>query len=189
MSDIKLSDLTAVQKQILLDELKAEQSAAPVIQAKAPIEVVEEGKWILTNALNGILLIPDLGIATPGGSFEAEAFKPFEVKDLSIMYDEDELRKSKYLRMLLHENDGRLLKGTHADHNTSDKENPRWVPRTDLDKTLNPLVIKARDSLSDEFHDPTSAHKKNEYGTGIYDQKLKELSDKDKREEMETRKS
>lgn len=172
MSDVKLSDLSDEQRA----QLKAEAIAeAKSDQKAADAKAAESGEFVYTNALNSILIIPDLGIATPGGAFEAEAFQAYESKDLSQVYDAEELRKSKYLRMLSRTEDGRLVKGK--------------VSRESLEIKANPLVVMARNNPTGVFTDPTSSIEQGKFGTNAYDLKLQELHAKDQREDLETRKS
>lgn len=167
----RLNSLTQEEREALKAEMRAEEAAAQQVQDE---KEKKEGVWVYTNALNGILLIPDLGIASPGGSFEAESFGPFETKDLAEIYEPEELRKSKYLRMLARESDGRLVKGR--------------VPRERLQVKDHPLAILARNNPNGSFTDPTSAQRKGDFGENMYDQKLRELHDREHDEDMETRK-
>lgn len=171
MSNIKLENLSQEDREALRAQFAAEAKAEQVVLDE---KEKKEGAYVFTNALNGVLMIPDLGIATPGGAFECESFAPFETKNLAEIYEPEELRKSKYLRMLTRDSDGRLLKGR--------------VDRDSIKIKEHPLAILARNNPNGIFHDPTSATEEGQYGTNVFDQKLKDLHDRDKAEDMATRK-
>lgn len=167
MSSVKLADLSTEDRESLVAELKADQEAADEKDAA-------DGEFVYTNATSADLTVPDLGIATPNGSFEAMSFKPFEVRDLAIIYSPEEIRKSKYLRVCLVADPPMIVKGA--------------VPREKLEQEADPLAVMVRNNPDGTFQDPLSASKEGEYGSREYDIKLKALADKDRREDMETRK-
>lgn len=171
MSNIKLEQLSEEDRAALKAQFATEQKVEQ--QAKDEKEKTD-GIWVFTNALNGILMLPDLGISSPGGAFECESFQPFETKDLAEIYEPEELRKSKYLRMLARESDGRLVRGRVSKESLAVKENP--------------LAVLARNNPNGTFHDPTSGTSESDFGTNPYDRALKELKERDHREDMETRK-
>lgn len=172
-----MPDLSEEQMNLLRKRFQMEQQVAEQAQAGKVLPDIG-AEHIYTNITNEGLIVPDLGIGVPGQSFTPEYFPPHESKDLGQIYTAREIKRSKHLALFI-TRDKKIVKG--------------FVPREQHQHNQDPLEALARANVDSSvaFADPARVPLNNKDGdleaSTDYDRKLKELRDKDIREERESR--
>lgn len=137
-------------------EAKGKEEKSPLFKDVSEVRV-------FTNLSDCVLLLSDLGQKGQMGEvITSEVINPKESKDLGAIYSDDELLKSRTLRLFIQK--GLVMEGR---------------PPTDFKWPDTPKsILQARGKVSNEFTDPL----KNEY-----DDRLLAVEQRDKKEDLETR--
>jgi hypothetical protein len=167
MANVEMPDLTPEQYEAVRRRVLAEEGLDKQDE-KLQVKVKAEEEFVFTNTTNTDVSIEDLGIRSPSGQFRSEVFAPYECKNLREYYTPKEIAKSKYL--ILAQKKDMIKKG-------------RWT-KDQLASNDDPLALMARSNPDGTFTDPREVGNSPNH----FDQKLRELQEKDAREDQETRK-
>jgi len=181
--EVNIPDLTdeqmaALRKRFQAEQQVVEQSAAGTAQGDPDLG----GDKVYTNISSEGLIIPDLGIGTgiPGQIFTPEYFQPHETKNLGELYSAREIKRSKHLTLFITKHK-KIVRGVvPLDQHIQNKDPLAALAETHADSP-EPFTDPARvplNSRSGPIEPQTE-----------YDQKLKDLRDRDAKEELETRQS
>lgn len=170
MSDsIRLSDLTEEQRAALKAEILSNEP-----QIKAAAEEIQSDDFWITNPENCEFIVPDIGYGS-GNNFNPLVIAPYGSRDLREVFSMREINKSHYLKKALAADPPQLLRGK--------------IEKDRLVKEGSPLdrLIVQNSGTDAPFRDPTSGTKKNQPGTGYYDDKLKGVFQREHQEDLDTR--
>jgi len=172
--ELALKQKFAKEEGLILDTEGHVLLTAPV--ETAPVEAAQAQDMVWTNLTNSDLIINDLGQKI-GDEFISEVFKPFETKDLSVIYKAREVRQSKSLRRYESDSPPKIARGTISADD----------PRRRLSQLAR--MAKENEGKAVTFTDPEHPPLRGVTGEpmGEYDKKLAEVIAKDQREDQESR--